>query len=70
MPGSQEGDLLLLEPEVDAQGVFSHKHVVMNSWIDLQRKYIMSLISTCVIIMKISEMLAYVYECLIQYAKC
>lgn len=69
MPEAQEGDLLLLEPKIDAQGVFSHKHVVMNSWINLQRNYIMSLISICVIIMKISEMLAYVYECLIQNAK-
>lgn len=29
--GAQEEDLLLLEPKTDAQKVFSHKHVVINS---------------------------------------
>jgi hypothetical protein len=69
VPEVLEGDLLLLEPDVDTQKVFPHEHVVINSLIVLQRKCIMYQISICVIIMKTSEALAYVNECLIQNAK-
>lgn len=41
VPWAQEGNLLLLDPEVDTQKVCSHKHVAINSWIFLQRKCIM-----------------------------
>lgn len=31
VPEALEGDLLLLDPEVDTQKLFSHKHVAINS---------------------------------------